>query len=68
MTIRRFQVLITFRCDIVHVPFGDVEQFGLESVEKYEEALLSARNSGSRVKGLVLCNPHNPLGNCIPGL
>ncbi|EGY23448.1 hypothetical protein VD0002_g6642 [Verticillium dahliae] len=48
------------------VSFGDVDPFGPEAVGKYEEALLRARDKGQKVKGLILCNPHNPLGRCYP--
>ncbi|KAF3056182.1 1-aminocyclopropane-1-carboxylate synthase 7 [Trichoderma lentiforme] len=34
-----------------------------ESVEYYEEAL---RTSSMPVKAILLCNPHNPLGQCYP--
>lgn len=33
-----------------------------ESVEAYERAFLEAKEEGIRVKALMLCNPHNPLG------
>jgi bifunctional pyridoxal-dependent enzyme with beta-cystathionase and maltose regulon repressor activities len=58
-------MLKLYSCEIVHVPFGDEDQFGLGAIEKYEQALVSAKESGAKVRGLVICNPHNPLGrNC----
>lgn len=33
---------------------------------KYEDALLEAERSGCKIRGLMLCNPHNPLGQCYP--
>jgi len=50
----------------VFVPFGDVDQFTPEAVSKYEAALIEAQKSGTRVRALMLCNPHNPLGRCYP--
>ncbi|KAH6976846.1 1-aminocyclopropane-1-carboxylate synthase [Ilyonectria destructans] len=52
--------------NITSVSFGDVDPFGSVAVEKYEEALLKAQEKGQKVKGLILCNPHNPLGRCFP--
>jgi 1-aminocyclopropane-1-carboxylate synthase len=36
----------------------------LAGVERHEEALLKAEQEGVKVKGLLLCSPHNPLGRC----
>jgi aspartate/methionine/tyrosine aminotransferase len=33
-------------------------------VEKYEQALLAAQKEGTTVRALLICNPHNPLGQC----
>ncbi|KAL6788751.1 PLP-dependent transferase [Trichoderma sp. SZMC 28012] len=49
---------------VVRVPFHDVDPLGENAVAKYEEALKQAEASGTKVAGLVLCNPHNPLGRC----
>ncbi|KAJ5797656.1 uncharacterized protein N7503_006952 [Penicillium pulvis] len=50
---------------VVPVSFGECDPFSLEAVEKYEEALkYFQRRTGNRVKGLMLCHPHNPLGRC----
>ncbi|KAL7893487.1 pyridoxal phosphate-dependent transferase [Trichoderma sp. SZMC 28014] len=51
---------------VVSVPFHDVDPFSTDAVVKYEEALLRAKAEGTKVAGLVLCNPHNPLGRCYP--
>lgn len=32
----------------------------------YEEALLQAQKEGFKIRALLLCNPHNPLGKCYP--
>lgn len=50
--------------EVIEVAFGDVDPFSVEAVQKYEEALLLARQNGTNVRALILCNPHNPLGQC----
>ncbi|KAI8653537.1 Aminotran-1-2 domain-containing protein [Fusarium keratoplasticum] len=49
---------------IIGVSFEEADPFGLETVEVYEKALVDAQARGIRVKALLLCNPHNPLGRC----
>ncbi|OJJ05987.1 hypothetical protein ASPVEDRAFT_45413 [Aspergillus versicolor CBS 583.65] len=52
---------------VVEVAFDDVDPLGIAAVGKYEEALLHFQQStGKRVRGLMLCHPHNPLGRCYP--
>ncbi|KAF2465491.1 PLP-dependent transferase [Lindgomyces ingoldianus] len=48
----------------VFVPFHDTDQFSPLVVSKYEEARRKAEDSGTRIRVLLLCNPHNPLGLC----
>jgi xeroderma pigmentosum group C-complementing protein len=50
------------RCQLVYASFGDVDQFDTDAVSKYEEAILQAAEEGVKIKALLLCNPHNPLG------
>ncbi|KKK25541.1 hypothetical protein P175DRAFT_0445906 [Aspergillus ochraceoroseus IBT 24754] len=45
----------------VHVPLS--EFFRPESVQYYEMAI---ENASVPVKAVLLCNPHNPLGQCYP--
>ena len=33
-------------------------------MSKYEEAILKAAKDGVKIRALLLCNPHNPLGKC----
>ncbi|KAL7941309.1 pyridoxal phosphate-dependent transferase [Trichoderma barbatum] len=49
---------------VVTVPFHGVDPLSENAVAKYEEALKAAEAKGTKVAGLVLCNPHNPLGRC----
>lgn len=44
--------------------FGEADQFTFEAVSKYEEALEAAKQKGTKIKALILCHPHNPLGRC----
>lgn len=48
------------------VEFGGIDQFTPASIEKYKVALLKAREENIRIRCLVLCHPHNPLGQCYP--
>jgi aspartate/methionine/tyrosine aminotransferase len=49
---------------VIPVSFGDTDPLSLDAVEMYENALITARKDGQRIAGIVLCNPHNPLGRC----
>jgi aspartate/methionine/tyrosine aminotransferase len=49
---------------VVPVAFGDVDPCGIDCVQKYEDALLQSNEAGVKVKALMLCHPHNPLGRC----
>lgn len=46
------------------VTFGEIDPLDLAAVGCYEEAILSARQQDITIKGLLLCSPHNPLGQC----
>ena len=51
--------------ETVTVKFGqDIDPMSAEAVPRYEATLLEAKRRGVTVKGLMLCNPHNPLGRC----
>jgi aspartate/methionine/tyrosine aminotransferase len=50
----------------IFVDFDDVDQFSPEAVSKYEKTLNEAQEKGIRVRALMLCHPHNPLGQCYP--
>ncbi|CAI7632653.1 unnamed protein product, partial [Penicillium viridicatum] len=52
---------------VVAVNFDGVDPFSIDITHKYEQALLDyQQNTGKKVRGLMLCNPHNPLGRCYP--
>lgn len=46
--------------------FDGVDQFSPEAVAKYEKTLIETEKKGIRIRALVLCNPHNPLGQSYP--
>ncbi|KAF2089340.1 PLP-dependent transferase [Saccharata proteae CBS 121410] len=50
----------------VYVPFHDVDQFSPSCIPKYEAALSAATAAGTRIRALMLCHPHNPLGQPYP--
>ncbi|PYH47051.1 putative aminotransferase [Aspergillus saccharolyticus JOP 1030-1] len=58
---------LRFGACVVQVAFDDCDPFSLGAVDKYEQALLQfQRETGRKVKALMLCHPHNPLGRCYP--
>ena len=48
----------------MYASLGDIDQFDVDAVSRYEEAILNATKDGVKMRALVLCNPHNPLGKC----
>lgn len=50
--------------ELITVKFGEVDPLSIDALRFYEQAVLDARKRGVTVKGLMLCNPHNPLGRC----
>lgn len=50
----------------VGVSFNGNDQFSLEAVKSYEDKLLESNASGTKIRALLICNPHNPLGQCYP--
>lgn len=53
--------------NVVPVGFNGCDPLSLAAVDKYEEALLDfQQRTGRKVKALMLCHPHNPLGRCYP--
>src|SRR5690242_18038301 len=49
---------------VVPVSFGAVDPCSPSCVAAYEETLLASNSAGIRIRALMLCNPHNPLGRC----
>lgn len=59
------KILIVTRLTIVHVAMDGVDQFSSDVIHRYEVALTRAGEEGTRVRALLLSNPHNPLGKPI---
>ncbi|KAH6615391.1 1-aminocyclopropane-1-carboxylate synthase 1 [Boeremia exigua] len=53
-------------CKLVYTVFNDKDQFSVDAVDCYERSLQEAEKSGTKIRALVLTNPHNPLGRCYP--
>jgi 1-aminocyclopropane-1-carboxylate synthase len=53
---------IRSKVKLVAVSLKDHDAFSKEAVARYEEELLKAEENGIRVRALILCTPHNPLG------
>jgi bifunctional pyridoxal-dependent enzyme with beta-cystathionase and maltose regulon repressor activities len=54
------------RVRTIPVSFNEVDPFGSDCVTLYKESLLAAQAAGTRIRAILLCYPHNPLGRCYP--
>lgn len=52
------------RAKPVLVSFEGKDPLLLEAVEHYERALQQSERDGVPIRALILCHPHNPLGQC----
>lgn len=50
----------------VFTAFQGVDQFSPACVDKYEAQLQASEREGVKIKALLLCHPHNPLGQSYP--
>lgn len=48
----------------VHVPLEHL--FTLKEIDRLEDALQESESLGRKIRGVILCNPHNPVGQCYP--
>ena len=46
----------------VTVSFESLDCFDVEAVARYEDALRESERQGVKIRGLIVCSPHNPLG------
>ena len=46
----------------VLVSMGETDPLSVEAVECYETTLLEAEKNGTKIRGILIANPHNPLG------
>ncbi|KAB8075334.1 pyridoxal phosphate-dependent transferase [Aspergillus leporis] len=52
---------------VIPVDFNGSDPFGVAAVECYEHSLLAFQHeTRKKVRALMLCHPHNPLGRCYP--
>ncbi|KAK1625359.1 pyridoxal phosphate-dependent transferase [Colletotrichum phormii] len=51
-------------CKVIPVDFGTTDPMAPEAISHYQRALEMAAAAGQRVAGLVISNPHNPIGRC----
>ncbi|TGZ76173.1 ACC synthase [Ascodesmis nigricans] len=51
---------------LVELEEEGIDFFGAEAVRRHETAIREAEGRGVKVRALILCNPHNPLGKCYP--
>ncbi|KAF1991893.1 aminotransferase [Aulographum hederae CBS 113979] len=63
-----FEIDFGWRAKLVPVftPFDNTDQFAPSCIPYYERAIEKAKSSGITPRMLMLCNPHNPLGQCYP--
>ncbi|KZT54834.1 PLP-dependent transferase [Calocera cornea HHB12733] len=50
----------------IPVPVKMEEYFSATTIPLFEETLKKAEADGTPVRAVILCNPHNPLGQCYP--
>lgn len=64
-----FSADLTLRPESLMIPveMSGADLLGPEAVERYEQAATEfEEHTGKRVRGSMLCNPHNSLGRCYP--
>ncbi|OOF91836.1 hypothetical protein ASPCADRAFT_518229 [Aspergillus carbonarius ITEM 5010] len=50
--------------ELLEVSFGTIDPFSMAAIDEYERAYAAAKSNGVRIKAVLLCSPHNPLGRC----
>ncbi|PWY81604.1 aspartate aminotransferase [Aspergillus sclerotioniger CBS 115572] len=50
--------------ELVEVSFGTTDPFSMAAIDEYERAYAAAKSKGLRIRAVLLCSPHNPLGRC----
>ncbi|OKL59590.1 hypothetical protein UA08_05350 [Talaromyces atroroseus] len=49
---------------LVPVSFEGMDPLSVSAVSRYEDAIRDSHGQGCRIRAIMLCNPHNPLGRC----
>ncbi|RSL58227.1 hypothetical protein CEP54_007885 [Fusarium duplospermum] len=52
--------------NLEYVSVGDTDQFSPDCIAGYEAGFEDAKARGVNIRALVICNPHNPIGQCYP--
>lgn len=52
--------------DLEYIEVGDTGQFSPACVDAFEAGYEAAKARGVNIRALIICNPHNPLGQCYP--
>ena len=54
------------KCKLLQVSLKGYDVFSKEAIVRYEEELLAAEKKGIKTRVLLICTPHNPLGQYSP--
>lgn len=54
------------RVKCIYTSFAGSNQFAPAAAEDYERTLDEAETQGTKIRALLLCHPHNPLGQSYP--
>ncbi|KZZ96079.1 Pyridoxal phosphate-dependent transferase, major domain protein [Moelleriella libera RCEF 2490] len=52
--------------EVVYADTNAENCFDEEVVSRFEDALVKSEAAGTRIRALLIVNPHNPLGRCYP--
>lgn len=50
--------------NLISVSCDGLDPFGIDVVQNYDREIVRAHGRGQKMAGIILCNPHNPLGRC----
>ncbi|KAI9688278.1 MAG: hypothetical protein M1820_010306 [Bogoriella megaspora] len=59
-------ITTTTESHLVYTSFSTTDQFSPSCISAYEARLLASKEEGIPIRALLICNPHNPLGECYP--
>ncbi|KAI1640709.1 pyridoxal phosphate-dependent transferase [Biscogniauxia mediterranea] len=52
--------------ELEYISMGDMDQFSPACIAAFDAGFEAAKARGVNVRALIICNPHNPLGQCYP--
>ena len=50
------------KIEVVQVSMHDADPVGVDAVPEYEKAILESEKNGTKIRAILLSNPHNPFG------